>query len=229
LVPGSDLQVKGPLNIIKVTRYQWITAYGHASQDDLPGIITDDKIDNGSLIPDAARGPLIPDRDRLPNGLDPKRDEQERFGIMMGLWLSPIDIDSTTQRYKDHSHWVIKDSERNPVKGQWSQPVFDFVSGFYNLFIDDCKKLVDRGARFFKWDAINTSLIAGHGLWGALSETSEKDRMSIHCSVMKSKQVLPLIKEIIPEMTGRVGSSPEIYKQVSPSAGAGQVISIFLK
>jgi len=493
---GSDLQVKGPLNIIKGIRLQWITAYEHASQDDLRGIFNDEKIGDGDLILDArqgtggvfkfpvysadfrflgiqikrldryievgvqairgayldgeiidkdhpyrsvwtatvfsrdtsmtesktliydylwrcicekpatrqaefyyntwgmqrriggsfpkirdimtekniiseieraaemgvdifvlddgweqAQGVWTPHNDRLPNGLAPIKAELDKHGIKMGLWLSPMGIDSTTQRYKDHFEWVIKDSEGNPVAGQWGHPVFDFISEFSDLFINDCKKLIDAGARFFKWDAINTfysslpnlnhgtdkypedeiraryeyllpiyvtyamkeltdyepelvievditearrvmtglaplsqgklfwmnngasgyndysvyraksmrnipniyaglipfelltyanypqnankaqrynvntSLVAGHGFWGALSETNEKDRTRIRSSVLKSKIVLPFVKEIIPEVIGRIGSSPEIYTQVNPEKAAGQVIA----
>jgi hypothetical protein len=245
---------------------------------------------------------------------------------------------------------VIRDSEGNPIGAQWDHPAFDFVSGFYDLFIEDCKKLIDAGARFFKWDAINTfysvlpdlehgsgqyskqelraryeyllpiyvtrameeltdyepelvieidltearrvmnglaplsqgkvfwmnngasgyndysvyraksmrtipnqyagiiplelftyanyphnhrfsrrynvntSLITGHGFWGALEELRPEERKEIGKTVEKCKQVLPYITEVIPQVSGRVGASPEIYTMVNEEAGAGQVI-----
>ena len=78
------------------------------------------------------------------------------IGIKMGLWFSPMGIDSTTLRYGEHPEWVILDSEGNPIQAQWGHPAFDFVSDFSDLFIGDCKRLIDRGCRFMKWDAINT-------------------------------------------------------------------------
>ena len=36
------------------------------------------------------------------------------------------------------------------------KPVFDIVGPFSDLFLEDCKKLIDQGIRFFKWDAMNT-------------------------------------------------------------------------
>ena len=332
---------------------------------DLRGVLTEQKIReeirraaelevNIFVLDDGweeAMGIWKPHPDRLPDGLAPIKKELDKYGIKMGIWLSPMGIDSTTQRYRDHPEWVIKDSEGNPVGAQWGHPAFDFVSDFYHLFIEDCKELIDAGARFFKWDAINTfystlpglhhgsdrypdeeiraryeyllpvyvtramkeltdyepelvievdlteasrvmiglapmsqgklfwmnngasgyndyssyraksmrtipnryagiiplelftyanypqsagksmrynlntSLVAGHGFWGALEETTLEERIYIGRQVLKSKTALPYVADILPEVTGRVGSSPEIYTQVNPSAGAGQVIA----
>lgn len=102
------------------------------------------------------QGIWSPNEERLPQGLAPIRERLERHGIKLGLWYSPMGIDSTTQRYRDHLNWVIKDSEGKPIMAQWNHPAFDFVSGFFDLFVDDCKKMIDQGCRFMKWDAINT-------------------------------------------------------------------------
>jgi len=103
-----------------------------------------------------AQGDWTPHEKRFPNGLKPIKDKLDKHGLKMGLWLSPMGIDSTTQRYKEHPEWVIKDSNGEPILAQWGHPAFDFVGGFYDLFIEDCKKLIDQGCLFMKWDAINT-------------------------------------------------------------------------
>lgn len=298
-----------------------------------------------------AQGDWTPNMERLPDGLAPIKAELDKYGIKMGVWFSPMGIDSTTQRYKEHPEWVILDSEGKPIGAQWDHPAFDFVSGFYDLLIEDCKKLIDAGVRFFKWDAINTfysrlpnlehgsdrysdeeiraryeyllpiyvtrameeltdyepelvievdltearrvmvglaplsqgklfwmnngassyndysvyraksmrsipnryagliplelftyanyphtrgkaqrynvntSLIAGHGFWGALEELSAAERQQVGVMVAKSKRVLPYIEDVMPEVIGRVGGSPEIYTLVDREAGAGQVIA----
>jgi hypothetical protein len=298
-----------------------------------------------------AQGDWTPHKERLPNGLGPIKQELDKHGIKMGLWFSPMGIDKTTERYRAHPEWVIRDSEGNPIGAQWDHPAFDFVSGFYELFVEDCKKLIDAGARFFKWDAINTfysvlpdlehgtkqytpqelraryeyllpiyvtrameeltdyepelvieidltearrvmnglaplsqgkvfwmnngasgyndysvyraksmrsipnqyagilplelftyanyphdyryserynvntSLITGHGFWGALEELKAEERKAIGETVAKSKRVLPYTMEVLPQVIGRVGSSPEIYTLVNEEAGAGQVIA----
>ncbi|MCG6188423.1 alpha-galactosidase [Maribellus maritimus] len=103
-----------------------------------------------------AMGEWFPNKERFPEGLAPIKKQLDKYGIKMGLWYSPMGIDSTTQRYKEHPGWVIKDSEGNPIQAQWGHPAFDFVSGFFDVFINDCKKMIDVGCRFMKWDAINT-------------------------------------------------------------------------
>ena len=290
---------------------------------------------------------------RLPNGLNPLVEEIKKRGMIPGIWLSPLGIDSSTQRYKDHPDWVIKDKDGAPILGQWDHPTFDMVGGFSDLFISDCKKLIDQGFLYFKWDAINrynsslpglrhgeshhnakergdrynylmpfyivkamrelrkynpeviieidltepercmvglmpfqegkffwmnngssayndyttfrtksmrtiineyrnlipsglftfaqyphnvapyhslrynvnTSLLAGHGFWGNLKIVKENDRMYAGKQVLKSKQVLPHINDELLEVTGRIGSTPEIYAQINKDDSWGQVIA----
>jgi hypothetical protein len=102
------------------------------------------------------QGDWTPHKERLPDGLGPIKEKLDEYGIKMGIWFSSMGIDSTTQRYKEHPEWVILDSEGNPIRAQWDHPAFDFVSDFSDLFIEDCKRLIDQGCRFMKWDAINT-------------------------------------------------------------------------
>jgi hypothetical protein len=298
-----------------------------------------------------AQGVWIAHRERLPTGLSPIKDELDKYGIKMGVWFSPMGIDKNSERYKKHPEWVIVDSKNQPIQAQWDHPAFDFVSDFYTLFIDDCKRLIDLGVRFFKWDAINTfysslpnlyhgdqsyscqerreryeyllpiyvtramkeltdyepeliieidltearrvmaglavlsqgkyfwmnngassyndytvyraksmrtivnqfagiiplelftyanyphpqgraqrynintSLISGHGFWGALELMKSEEREFVGKMVSKSKRLLPYLTEVKPEITGRVGGSPEIYTLVNKEAVAGQVIA----
>jgi hypothetical protein len=102
------------------------------------------------------QGVWKPNTERLPQGLKPIKEKLDLHGIKMGIWLSPMGIDSTSERYEKHPDWVIKDSQGEPILAQWNHPAFDFVGPFFDVFIQDCKHLIDEGARFFKWDAINT-------------------------------------------------------------------------
>ncbi len=289
--------------------------------------------------------------ERFPNGLAPIKAELDRHGMKMGLWFSPLGTQTDAERYHEHPDWIVLDSIGQPVRSQWNNPVFDFVGPFRDAFVDDCKKLIDQGARYFKWDAINTvfsaqpnldhgsdkyskeelraryeyllpiyvteameeltdyepelviemdlteakrvmcglcilsqgkfywinngaswykdyyafrtksirtvhnefadiiplelftcanyphnnkgfqrynvntSIIAGHGFWGALELTSEADRQFIGSQLAKAKQVLPYVAGSAPEIIGRVGASPEIYTQVNSDEAAGQVVA----
>ena len=114
-------------------------------------------------------------KERLPDGLGPIKEKLDEHGIKMGIWFSSMGIDSTTMRYKQHPEWVILDSEGNPIRAQWDHPAFDFVSGFYDVFIGDCKRLIDQGCRFMKWDAINTFYSTLPGLWHGSSDYSKEE------------------------------------------------------
>ena len=115
---------------------------------------------------EVAQGVWTPNS-RLKEGITPLVEDIKKHGMIPGIWLSPMGIDTSAARFKAHPEWLIKDKNGDYVKGQWNLPVFDFVGGFYNVFLDDCKRLVDQGIRFFKWDAINSfpSTLAGldHG------------------------------------------------------------------
>lgn len=294
-----------------------------------------------------------PHKTRLPNGLASLIHEMNKHRIIPGAWLSPMGIDSLAERYIQHPEWVIKDEGGKPIKAQWGFPAFDFVSGFYDLFVQDCKSLVDQGIRFFKWDAINTfdsmlpgldhggpdhsareirdryayllpfyvtramkelreyhpevtveidltekerciiglmplqegkffwmnnggsayndysthrtksmrtvinryagliptelftqavyphnmapfyaqrynvntSLVAGRGFWGNLELMNPEQRRRVGESVEKCKRVLPYIAHLPLQVTGGIGSSPELYIHVNQEKGAGQVIA----
>lgn len=298
-----------------------------------------------------AMGIWTPHKDRFPEGLRPIKEKLDDYGIKMGLWFSPMGIDSTTSRYREHPEWVIRDSEGNPIQAQWGHPAFDFVSDFFDLFVEDCKAMIDQGCLFMKWDAINTfysslpglhhgsetdppeerraryeyllpiyvakamevlteyepelvieidltearrvmmglaplsqgklffmnngasgyndyssyrtmsmrtianeyagliplelftyasypqniagsmeynvssSLLAGHGFWGDLSLMSREELDYVGRQVGKSKRVLPYVSESLPQVQGRVGDSPEIYRVVNEEESAGQIIA----
>jgi hypothetical protein len=112
-------------------------------------------------------GIWTPNKTRLPNGLKPLIDRMKMYNIIPGAWLSLAGIDSTTARYREHPEWVIKDAGGKPLSAQWQHPVFDCVGDFSRLILEDHKKLIDQGIRYFKWDAVNTfnSALAGldHG------------------------------------------------------------------
>lgn len=102
------------------------------------------------------QGVWKPHPERLPDGLAPLRVAIEQHGMKMGIWLSTMGIARSAERFKNNPQWVIKDDNDEPISAQWGHPAFDFVSDFKDTLVSDCKWLIDQGARFFKWDAINT-------------------------------------------------------------------------
>lgn len=303
------------------------------------------------------QGVWKPHRERLPNGLDPLREAIEANGMKMGIWLSPMGIAREADRFKNNPQWIITDDNDEPIKAQWGHPAFDFVSNFKDTLVADSKWLIDQGARFFKWDAINTfnsslaglhhgderhtkeerraryeyllpiyvteamlelleydeevvieidltearravpglitlqagkffwmnngasgygdyssyraksmraipnnfngiipldlftyanyphnvwpffaqrynvnsSLIAGHGFWGNMERLSDQQLERAGSLVSKSRRVLPYLKDVPMEVSGPVGSAPEIYARVNGESGAGQVVAFSSK
>jgi hypothetical protein len=303
------------------------------------------------------QGVWKPHRERLPNGLAPLREAIEAHGMKMGIWLSPMGIAREADRFNNNPQWVITDDNDEPIRAQWGHPAFDFVSDFKDTLVADSKWLIDQGARFFKWDAINTfnsslaglhhgdeshtkeerrarydyllpiyvteamlelleyddevvieidltearravpglitlqagkffwmnngasgygdyssyraksmraipsnfngiipldlftyanyphnvwpffaqrynvnsSLIAGHGFWGNLERLSDEQLERAGSLVSKSRRVLPFLKDVPMEISGPVGSAPEIYSRVNFGSGAGQVVAFSAK
>lgn len=122
-------------------------------------------------------GDWTANRQRLPNGLEPLIDSVVSYGMTPGVWISLLGVDPESAVGRNHPEWTVLDRSGKPVKAQWNYPAFDIVSGYYDILADQLKRLIDKGIRFFKWDAINTlsSSIAdlGHGP----SSASEKERI----------------------------------------------------
>lgn len=103
-----------------------------------------------------ALGVWTSNQKRFPNKLAPFVERIRHHNMIPGIWLSPMAIDSLSERYRQYPRWVIRRSDGIPIVAQWGKPVFDIVGPFSDLFLEDCKKLIDQGIRFFKWDAMNT-------------------------------------------------------------------------
>ncbi len=112
------------------------------------------------------QGEWIANKTRLKNGLKPLVDSITALGMKPGIWLSPMGIDSSSERYKQHRDWVLRNPDGTPTPAQWGHPAFCMTGPFYDLFLADCKNLVDNGFTFFKWDALNTFFFnTGIHLW----------------------------------------------------------------
>ena len=124
-----------------------------------------------------AHGEWIYNTQRLPNGLAPLITRMKEHNMIPGIWFSPMGIDSLSERFKEHQDWVIRRTDGQPILAQWDQPVFDYVGPFAELFLEDCKKLIDQGIRYFKWDAINTFNSALPNLYHGTDRQTKKERI----------------------------------------------------
>jgi hypothetical protein len=124
-----------------------------------------------------ALGMWTPNQKRLPNKLAPFVNRMKDHNMVPGIWLSPMAIDSLSERYRQYPEWIIRRSDGVPVAAQWGRPVFDIVGPFSALFLEDCKSLIDQGIRFFKWDAMNTFNSSLSGLNHGDNSHTEKERI----------------------------------------------------
>jgi len=124
-----------------------------------------------------ALGVWTPHQKRLPNKLTPLVNRMKDHNMIPGIWLSPMAIDSLSERYRQYPEWIIRRSNGVPIVAQWGRPVFDIVGPFSELFLEDCKNLIDQGIRFFKWDAMNTFNSSLAGLYHGDDKHTKRERM----------------------------------------------------
>lgn len=78
------------------------------------------------------------------------------YGMKPGAWLSLAAMDTLSERYLFHPDWVIRDTDGQPIHSQYRQAAGDIIGDFYYALKEDHIKLIDKGIRLFKWDALNT-------------------------------------------------------------------------
>jgi len=71
----------------------------------------------------------------------------------------------------------------------------------------------------------NSSLIGGRGFWGNISRMKQEDRLRVGKLVNKIKRVENDAVNVRPVITGKVGSSPEIYEYVNKEKSSGKIIA----
>ncbi|MDR2845566.1 MAG: alpha-galactosidase, partial [Puniceicoccales bacterium] len=92
----------------------------------------------------------------LKNGIKPIVEAIKKEGMVPGIWVCPLGLDVPAKLAKEHPEWLIKDKNGKPIKASWNIYFLDFVGDYYSQFTDNCKKLIDEGILFFKWDGIDS-------------------------------------------------------------------------
>ncbi|PYJ05250.1 MAG: hypothetical protein DME25_08790 [Verrucomicrobia bacterium] len=104
--------------------------------------------------------------ERFPHGLRWLADElKSRYGFRLGLWIAPTDVAETSQTFKDHADWMLKD-EAGHLRVNWRW----YWKPNPNCFELDCSNpaaarwlenvfahLTHDGASYFKIDFIAAS------------------------------------------------------------------------
>ena len=105
--------------------------------------------------------------DRFPHGLKWLSEQlQSRFGLKLGVWIAPTDVAETSELFKIHRDWMLKDDKGNPrVNWKWYWKPnpdcyeLDASNPAAAKWIEDTfARLTAEGVRYYKID-----FIAGSG------------------------------------------------------------------
>ena len=103
-----------------------------------------------------AFGDWQPNPQKFPKGLAPLQDELKRRGMVLGIWMAPVHVDSFATVVKQRPEWLIRNAAGTPVVTRWSKNMVCLVSDYYDQFLASVKRLIDAGALHFKWDGVDT-------------------------------------------------------------------------
>jgi hypothetical protein len=95
-------------------------------------------------------GDWVPN-ERFPHGMRWLADQlRERHGLRLGLWIAPVDVAETSEVFRQHPEWLLRDEEPNP-----NCYVVDATHpAAYRYIVDTFRQLTDWGATYFKIDFI---------------------------------------------------------------------------
>jgi hypothetical protein len=151
-------------------------------------------------------GDWNPDPARYPDGLAWYVRECKRHGFIPGIWMAALATDPDAKVAQDHPEWLIRDAKGNPIVGRWDKEIFCLASDYRRYFVEKCKRLIDEGIRFFKWDGIDKHLCASplhhHGT-ASNSEVERKQNMGFAVPLQVAGAIRQL-KEYCPDVVVEV-------------------------
>ncbi len=78
------------------------------------------------------------------------------YGMRLGLWLAPTCIDPNSSFFKAHPENLARDQQGEVVPSRFGRKMACLVSQNYaEMFVAKCKRLIDLGCTYFKWDALD--------------------------------------------------------------------------
>ena len=107
-------------------------------------------------------GDWVPN-ERFPRGFPWLSEQlQSRYGMKLGLWIAPTQVAFTSQLFRDHPEWMIKDAQGKPASvGRWfwvpnpQMTVLDASQPGAEKWIEETfARLSSQGASYYKIDFI---------------------------------------------------------------------------
>ena len=63
-----------------------------------------------------------PHSSRFPNGLKPITEAARAHGLMVGLWIAPCALTSSSKLIHEHPEWILRTASGAPLKCGWTAP-----------------------------------------------------------------------------------------------------------
>lgn len=107
-------------------------------------------------------GDWVPN-ERFPHGLRWLADElQRRHGLRLGLWIAPTDVAATSDLFRQHPDWMLRDAEGKPkVNWRWywapNPDCYELDAtqpAAYREIVDSFRRLTSEGVSYYKIDFI---------------------------------------------------------------------------
>jgi hypothetical protein len=93
----------------------------------------------------------------FPDSLGRVKTKLGGYGMRLGFWLAPYCVNENSHTFAEHPEFMAlgkdgnKQMSRNPSWGYMTCIVSDYT----DYFIEKCKRLIDMGATYFKWDGFD--------------------------------------------------------------------------
>lgn len=110
-------------------------------------------------------GDWIPN-ERFPHGLKWLAEQlHKRYGLKLGVWISPTDVAETSEIFKQHPEWMLKGDDGKPrVNWRWywapNPNCYELDATYpeaFKFIVDSFRQLSDWGVSYFKIDFIAAS------------------------------------------------------------------------
>ncbi len=101
--------------------------------------------------------------ERFPHGLKWLSEQlQSRYGMKLGLWIAPTNVAATSQLFRDHPEWLMKNADGQPASiGRWfwvPNPEMSLIDasqpGAERWIEETFARLTSEGARYYKIDFV---------------------------------------------------------------------------
>ncbi|MCK4752203.1 MAG: alpha-galactosidase [Planctomycetes bacterium] len=93
----------------------------------------------------------------FPNGLKTLKDKLDGYGMRLGFWMAPYCLNQNSKAFAEHPEFMALDKD-GKIQGSrnmsWGYMTC-MTSDYDEFFIEKCKKLIDMGGTYFKWDGFD--------------------------------------------------------------------------